>query len=138
MIKFIFTLIFSFIGHIQINCNTYYKNIFLKQNQQRIFMRNQNILRARDIHKSFGNTHVLKGIDLEAGRHEVISIIGSSGSGKSTFLRCLNFLEVPDRGQVIIGGTEVEVKNRNGRPVAADRSQIEQLRTRVGMGLSGF
>ena len=53
---------------------------------------------AEDIHKSFGPLEVLKGISLAANDGDVVSIIGSSGSGKSTFLRCINFLEFPDKG----------------------------------------
>ena len=59
---------------------------------------------ARDIHKTFGQLEVLKGISLEAREGDVISILGSSGSGKSTFLRCINLLETPDSGEVIVAG----------------------------------
>ncbi len=58
-------------------------------------------LAVEDIHKSFGNHEVLKGISLTAKKGDVISIIGSSGSGKSTFLRCINFLETPDSGRAL-------------------------------------
>ena len=61
-------------------------------------------LQAVDIHKSFGEIEVLKGISLTAHKGDVVSILGSSGSGKSTFLRCLNFLEMPDRGEVRVAG----------------------------------
>ena len=64
-------------------------------------------LQAIDIHKSFGNVEVLKGISLTAHRGDVVSILGSSGSGKSIFLRCLNFLEMPDRGEVRVAGKVV-------------------------------
>ena len=62
---------------------------------------------VRDLHKSFGDNHVLRGIDLEIGRGEVVCVIGPSGSGKSTLLRCVNLLEEPSRGQVFVGGTEL-------------------------------
>ena len=55
---------------------------------------------AEDIHKGFGPLEVLKGVSLTAHEHDVISILGSSGSGKSTFLRCINLLETPDAGRV--------------------------------------
>ncbi len=61
------------------------------------------MIKVRNIHKSFGNIEVLKGIDLDVSDGETIAIIGPSGSGKSTFLRCLNLLEVPQKGTVEIG-----------------------------------
>jgi ABC-type histidine transport system ATPase subunit len=94
---------------------------------------------AEDIHKSFGALKVLKGISMTARDGDVISIIGSSGSGKSTFLRCINFLETPDQGRIVVGGEEVRVKNdRNGRSVGADQAQIDHLRTRLGMVFQSF
>ena len=60
------------------------------------------ILRVEDLHKSFGNNHVLKGISFSLDKGEVLSIIGSSGNGKTTLLRCLNFLEIPDRGRIYV------------------------------------
>ena len=92
------------------------------------------VLKAQDIHKSFGPTEVLKGISLEARNHDVISILGASGSGKSTFLRCLNFLEVPTSGTVRIHGDQIEV--RKDRP--ANQRQIEQIRQRLGMVFQQF
>ncbi|OBY25512.1 ABC transporter ATP-binding protein [Leisingera sp. JC1] len=92
------------------------------------------ILRAEDIHKSFGNLEVLKGISLEARKHDVISILGSSGSGKSTFLRCLNFLEIPTSGRVTVHGEEVLVKN--GRP--QNVRHIEHIRASLGMVFQQF
>ena len=64
---------------------------------------------AEDIHKRFGELEVLNGISVTAREGEVVSIIGSSGSGKSTFLRCLNFLEVPTRGTVEVGGERIVI-----------------------------
>lgn len=92
------------------------------------------ILKAEDIHKSFGALDVLKGISLEARKHDVISILGSSGSGKSTFLRCLNFLETPTSGKVTVQGEEILV--RNGRPQNA--RHIEDIRARLGMVFQQF
>ncbi len=63
-----------------------------------------NFLSVKGIRKSFGNTEVLKGIDLSLNRGDVLAIIGSSGSGKTTLLRCLNFLETPDEGTISVGG----------------------------------
>ena len=59
---------------------------------------------VRDIHKRFGENEVLKGVSLSARAGDVISIIGSSGSGKSTFLRCINFLERPNAGEIVVDG----------------------------------
>lgn len=92
------------------------------------------ILKAEDIHKSFGNLEVLKGISLEARKHDVISILGSSGSGKSTFMRCLNFLETPTSGKVTVHGEEVLVKN--GKPENA--RHIEEIRSHLGMVFQQF
>jgi histidine transport system ATP-binding protein len=96
-------------------------------------------LRAEDIHKRFGEHEVPKGVSLTADRGDVISIIGSSGSGKSTFLRCINFLETPDAGRVVILGEEIRIRRgRRGHPAAADKSQLQRLRTRVSMVFQHF
>ena len=94
---------------------------------------------AENIHKSFGVLEVLKGVSLFAHDGDVISIIGSSGSGKSTFLRCINFLETPDRGRIVVGGEEIRIKtDRNGRSIGADHKQIDHLRSRLGMVFQSF
>ncbi|MEQ8708770.1 MAG: ATP-binding cassette domain-containing protein [Rhodospirillales bacterium] len=96
-------------------------------------------LLAEDIYKSFGTLEVLKGITVSAEDGDVISIIGSSGSGKSTFLRCINFLETPDKGRVVVGGEEVIVRtDRHGNPTGVDSKQIDALRTRLGMVFQSF
>ncbi|WP_341486066.1 amino acid ABC transporter ATP-binding protein [Thioclava sp. GXIMD4215] len=92
------------------------------------------ILHAQDIHKSFGTLKVLNGISLKAHSHDVISILGSSGSGKSTFLRCLNMLEPPTSGRVFVHGEELNI--RNGRPI--DPKQVERVRMRLGMVFQQF
>ncbi len=97
-------------------------------------MTDRPVLLAEGIHKSFGDLHVLKGIDLTARKGDVISILGSSGSGKSTFLRCLNFLETPDAGRVVVHGEEIVL--RNGRP--ANTAQVEKLRRHLGMVFQQF
>ncbi|WP_292015968.1 ATP-binding cassette domain-containing protein, partial [Mesorhizobium sp.] len=66
-------------------------------------------VRLTDLRKSFGALEVLKGISLEAMEGDVISILGSSGSGKSTMLRCINMLETPDSGQVEVGGETIRL-----------------------------
>ncbi|MGN8152139.1 ABC transporter ATP-binding protein [Agrobacterium sp. 22094] len=96
-------------------------------------------LAVEDIHKSFGNHEVLKGISLTAKKGDVISIIGSSGSGKSTFLRCINFLETPDTGRVTVNGEEVAVKRgRDGKSAPQSWRQVERLRTGLGMVFQSF
>jgi len=103
-------------------------------------MQNQDtMLVAKDIHKSFGNLEVLKGMSVSAKQGDVISIIGSSGSGKSTFLRCINFLEIPDQGLVFLDGEEVIIrKDSKGRPTGADPAQIQRLRSQLGMVFQSF
>ncbi len=67
----------------------------------------QPILSIRDIHKTFGALEVLKGIDLDVAKGEAIAILGASGSGKSTFLRCVNLLELPSRGTIALNGETI-------------------------------
>jgi len=94
---------------------------------------------ALDIHKSFGPLEVLKGISITANDGDVISIIGSSGSGKSTFLRCINLLENPHRGRIVVGGEELVLKEKRGVGlVAADPRQITRLRARIGFVFQSF
>src|SRR6056297_627840 len=92
-------------------------------------------IRIEDLHKSFGDLEVLKGVSLAAARGDVVAIIGGSGSGKSTLLRCANFLETPNSGRVIVAGEEVRTKP-DGSP--SDRRQIERIRTRLGMVFQAF
>ncbi len=65
------------------------------------------LVQVQELHKSFGDNHVLRGIDFSVARGEVVCVIGPSGSGKSTLLRCINLLEVPEGGKVIVGGQEI-------------------------------
>ncbi len=92
-------------------------------------------IRVTDLHKSFGTLEVLKGVSLTAHKGDVVAIIGGSGSGKSTFLRCINFLETPSSGQIVINGEEVLMRP-DGSPVK--RRQIERIRTRLGMVFQAF
>lgn len=96
-------------------------------------------LRVEDVHKSYGTHEVLKGISLSAKKGDVISLIGSSGSGKSTFLRCINFLEIPDKGRFVINGEEVAMRSaRDGRAHPANWRQVERIRTGLGMVFQSF
>ena len=65
------------------------------------------LVQVQELHKSFGDNHVLRGIDFSVARGEVVCVIGPSGSGKSTLLRCINLLEVPEDGKVIVGGQDI-------------------------------
>ncbi|MCB1366298.1 MAG: ATP-binding cassette domain-containing protein [Rhodobacteraceae bacterium] len=94
---------------------------------------------AEDIYKSFGTLEVLKGVSVTAHEGDVISIIGSSGSGKSTFLRCINFLNTPDSGRIVLDGEEVIVRSdRKGRAIGADARQIQRLRMQLGFVFQSF
>ena len=73
-------------------------------------MSGNNIITVENLHKRFGSLHVLKGMTEHIGKGEVVSIIGPSGGGKSTFLRCLNLLEVPDEGQILFEGIDITDK----------------------------
>ncbi|AKU10961.1 histidine transport system ATP-binding protein [Azoarcus sp. CIB] len=96
-------------------------------------------VRVEDLHKSYGDNEVLKGVSLSASSGDVISIIGSSGSGKSTWLRCINFLENPTSGRITVGGKEVGlVRNRKGDLVVADPKQLQLIRTRLSMVFQHF
>ncbi len=95
---------------------------------------------AEDVHKSFGALEVLKGVSVTARKGDVIAILGASGSGKSTFLRCINLLEQPDRARIVVAGEELRLKPaRSGnRLEPADRRQVERLRSRLGMVFQQF
>lgn len=90
-------------------------------------------LKANDIQKSFGSLHVLKGISVEAREGDVVSILGASGSGKSTFLRCLNFLERADSGQIKINDQEINLDTGT----VAERD-IRELRKHTGFVFQSF
>jgi len=90
------------------------------------------------LHKCYGDNEVLKGVSLKAKTGDVISLIGASGSGKSTFLRCINFLETPDSGSMTLDGQDVKmVTDRHGMHVA-DPSELQRIRTRLAMVFQHF
>lgn len=95
-------------------------------------------LEVRNIKKRFGDTEVLKGLSLEAHKGDVITLIGASGSGKSTFLRCMNLLEQPDEGELIVHGEPIRFKTtRQGRE-PADKKQVVDMRAKLSMVFQGF
>jgi polar amino acid transport system ATP-binding protein len=87
------------------------------------------MLRLDGVHKSFGDLHVLRGIDLQVDRGGVVCVVGPSGSGKSTLLRCINLLEPPDAGHIYLEGTEITERTRR---------DIDFVRRRVGMVFQQF
>jgi polar amino acid transport system ATP-binding protein len=90
----------------------------------------ETILKVSDLKKSYGDLHVLAGIDFELNKGEVVCVIGPSGSGKSTLLRCLNMLELPDAGRIELHGNEIY---GGGRP-----KDLDVLRREVGMVFQQF
>ncbi|MGL3063458.1 histidine ABC transporter ATP-binding protein HisP [Klebsiella pneumoniae] len=96
-------------------------------------------LKIVELHKSYGSHEVLKGVSLQANKGDVISIIGSSGSGKSTFLRCINFLEKPSEGSIIINNKNISlVRDKDVQLKVADKHQLRLLRTRLTMVFQHF
>jgi octopine/nopaline transport system ATP-binding protein len=94
---------------------------------------------VEDLHKRFGEVEVLKGVSLSAKVGDVIAMIGSSGSGKSTFLRCINLLETPDAGRVLVGGELIRMRpTRQGHAVPEDSKQVDRIRSRLGMVFQSF
>ena len=94
---------------------------------------------VEDLHKRFGDLEVLKGLSVAAQKGDVISVLGASGSGKSTFLRCINLLEIPDQGRITVGEETVKMHtNRRGLNVPSDTRQVERIRTRLAMVFQQF
>ena len=94
---------------------------------------------VEDIHKRFGEVEVLKGVSLTAERGDVIAMLGASGSGKSTFLRCVNFLEAPNQGRILVGGEELRLEpGRDGTLRPVDRRQLQRMRARLAMVFQQF
>ncbi len=104
------------------------------------------MIKTVDLHKSFGELHVLKGVSQTVEKGEVVSIIGPSGGGKSTFLRCLNLLEKPESGKIYFEGTEitgnltVEEKHmiKEGKMPKPGKVDIDIHRQKMGMVFQHF
>jgi L-cystine transport system ATP-binding protein len=92
------------------------------------------MINIKNLHKSFGSSEVLKGIDLQVNKGETAVIIGPSGSGKTTLLRCINLLETPNKGSISIGKSEILF---NGDKKISN-SEILALRKQTGMVFQGF
>jgi octopine/nopaline transport system ATP-binding protein len=96
-------------------------------------------LEIKNIHKSFGELEVLKGVSISANKGDVIAVLGSSGSGKSTLLRCINLLETPDEGEITVAGEKISLDPKSTRQnKGMDKKQVDRLRTRLGMVFQGF
>ncbi|MGO4671870.1 ABC transporter ATP-binding protein [Bosea sp. 2YAB26] len=96
------------------------------------------VLTADVIHKSYGDFPVLKGVSLAARERDVICMIGASGSGKSTFLRCINLLETPESGTISFEGEEIKLQRSGDRPPVLNARQISRIRSRMGMVFQSF
>ena len=94
----------------------------------------QPIIKVKGLHKYFGPLHVLRGVDLEVMPADVFVIIGPSGGGKSTFLRCLNFLEEPSDGTIEIDGVEIKARER----ARQHRRRTREIRQKAGMVFQQF
>ncbi len=92
------------------------------------------IIKVRGLHKYFGPLHVIQGVDLDVAPAEVVVIIGPSGGGKSTFLRCLNFLEQPSAGTIEIDDVMIQARE----PASQHRRHIREIRQKAGMVFQQF
>ncbi|MDO3431805.1 ATP-binding cassette domain-containing protein [Rhizobium sp. CBN3] len=95
-------------------------------------------LSVRNIRKSFGTHEVLRGISLDAEDGDVISLLGASGSGKSTFLRCINMLETASDGEIWVDGEHIEMIHKNGKTKPASQKQVDHIRSELGMVFQSF
>jgi octopine/nopaline transport system ATP-binding protein len=93
---------------------------------------------VKDLEKRYGALSVIKGVSLEARTGEVISIIGASGSGKSTMLRCIPLLEMPEAGEVGVAGEWLTWRPRGSGRIPADKAQVTRLRSRLGFVFQSF
>ena len=98
---------------------------------------NMYIVEALDIHKKFGKLEVLKGVSLRQREGETVTVIGSSGSGKSTFVRCLNHLETINSGSITVCGDSL-VKTENGKVIYAKDREIRKILVNTGMVFQNF
>jgi len=97
------------------------------------------LLLAEGIHKRYATNEVLKGVKVQANQGDVISMIGACGSGKSRFLRCMNLLEQPNAGRIVLHGQELDlVPDRTGALKARSAAQLQKLRGQVAMVFQHF
>ena len=96
------------------------------------------VIDIRDLHKSYGDLEVLKGVDISAHRGDVVSLIGSSGSGKSTLLRCANLLEDSQQGDILFKGEPVNWRGEGMHRRPGDAKQVLRIRTNLSMVFQQF
>ncbi|MDK4275176.1 amino acid ABC transporter ATP-binding protein [Corynebacterium accolens] len=96
------------------------------------------MISAQNVHKSFGQFEVLKGIDLEVQPGEVACLLGPSGSGKSTFLRCVNHLDKATAGRLYVDGELIGYREKNGILYEISEKQAAQQRSDIGMVFQSF
>ena len=96
------------------------------------------VVRAKSVHKRFGQTAVLKGVDLTVRRGQVVVLLGASGAGKSTFLRCINHLETVDTGEIWVDGDPIGYRYRDGALHELDGRALAAQRARIGMVFQRF
>ena len=96
------------------------------------------VLKATELHKSFGENQVLQGISFEVNQGEVLSVIGPSGSGKSTLLRCSTLLETVDKGSIAYGDLTMCENNETGKALYAQPAVLQQIRRRFGLVFQNF
>ena len=96
------------------------------------------VLEMTKIHKSFGSLEVLKGIDLEVKKGEVVGIIGPSGGGKSTLLRCATTLEQITSGKIVIAGETLVSTSRSGLTQYTDKKKLKEIRGKFGLVFQNF
>ena len=89
------------------------------------------MIKLINIHKKFENIEVLKGVNLDIKKGEVIAIIGPSGTGKSTLLRCINFLEKADKGRIILDDIDIDMQN-------IENKDVEELRKNTSMVFQNY
>ena len=96
------------------------------------------VMHAADVHKRFGHLHILKGVSLDVRPRETVCIIGASGSGKTTFLRCINHLEKIDSGSIEVNGHPIGYRERKGKLVEDSARNIARQRTEIGFVFQRF
>jgi polar amino acid transport system ATP-binding protein len=98
----------------------------------------EEIIKVENLHKSFHSLHVLKGINLSVSKGEIVSVIGPSGSGKSTLLRCLNHLEVADKGSISFEGNYIAKTDETGKAVYKSNKEVLAICSSLGMVFQNF
>lgn len=98
----------------------------------------QPIVRVADVHKSFGQVQILKGVSLDVARGEVVVLVGRSGSGKTTLVRCINRLELIDKGRIYVDGELIGYKEKAGKLIPESEAAVARHRRHIGMVFQRF